>query len=504
MSSETKTYHDSLHRDIHQGLTGLIAYRGIWSDPVLQSFRVLVTELRQVPGAKTGVTDPTISDSALPLTGKGQVAMAYFGFLSELLSSSTTRPSAGVGTLWQEHILDVILSCPSLVMEALCREDELQGGVYNQAIEHDLKLLSHLFWAFEDGLGQLILDIIGDVHIPKSGLLERLHGGLDLEGALKPRGGTCKDTPAESFQKNAPTGGQSLSAEEVLAAAACELKKQFCETRNWAKLLPALVGYHFRYGIGEYNRYAAFTWNSGLEDGLVGIKASDPIRLHELSGYEEQVQQVVQNTQRFLAGLPAHNLLLYGDRGTGKSSTVKGLLHRFTDQGLRLVEVGRGDLGGLHRLMEHMGRSSLRFILFIDDLSFEEDETEFKELKSVLEGSVVSQPENVRVYATSNRRHLVKERFSDVEGKDEVRWQDTVQEKLSLSDRFGQTIVYPSPDQKTYLAIVEHLAELAQLPIGKDELRARALQWTLWHNERSGRTARQFIDELQAEMQLKS
>lgn len=502
MSSETNTCYGSLHRDVHQGLRGLIAYRGIWSDSVLQSFRALLTEVYQVSEAKTSIL--TISDSALPPTHKEQVAVAYFSFLSELLSSSTARPSAGVGTLWQEHLLDVILSYPSTVMEALCCHDGSNRGIYSQAIEHDLKLLSYLFWAFEDGLGQLILEVIGDAPMPGIELLEKLHGGLYLERTSELRIGTCENLHANACVKNDLSAGSSPSAEEVLAAAAHKLKTLFYETEDWAELLPALVDYHSRYGIGEYNRYAAFTWHSGLEDGLVGIKVSDPIRLHELSGYEEQVQQVVQNTQRFLAGLPAHNLLLYGDRGTGKSSTVKGLLHRFADQGLRLVEVGRGGLGGLHKLMEHLGSSSLRFILFIDDLSFEEDETEFKELKSVLEGSVVSQPENVRVYATSNRRHLVKERFSDAEGKDEVRWQDTLQEKLSLSDRFGQTIVYPSPDQKTYLAIVEHLAELAQLPIGKEELRTRALQWTLWHNERSGRTARQFIDELQAEMQLKS
>ena len=503
MSSETNTYHDSLHRDVEQGLRGLIAYRGIWDDAVLRSFRSLVTELRTVPVVKDSVNDSASSESALSAFGD-RVAMAYFNFLSELLSSSTAKPSADIGTLWQEHLLDVILFCPSLVMEALCREGEPQGGVYDEAIEHDLKLLSKLFWAFEDGLGQLILDTIGDAPIPESGLLERLHGGLNLEGTGKLRSEVSKDPSTEAASENTLTGGSSPSAEEVLIVAARELKGGFYQTRNWAELLPSLVDYHSRYGTGEYARCAAFTWHSGFEGGLVGIRVSDPIRLHVLSGYEEQVQQVVQNTQRFLEGLPAHNLLLYGDRGTGKSSTVKGLLHRFAYQGLRLVEVGRGDLGGLHKLMDHLGRCSLRFVLFIDDLSFEDDETEFKELKSVLEGSVVSQPGNVRVYATSNRRHLIKERFSDVASKDEVRWQDTVQEKLSLSDRFGRTIVYPSPDQKTYLAIVEHLAELAELPIGKEELRARALQWTLWHNERSGRTARQFIDELQAELHSKS
>lgn len=502
MSTKTNICYHSLYRNVNRGLNGLLVYRAIWDDSVFQSFRSLVSGLGPVMEIETSVNDSTIGESAFPAF-RAQVAMAYLAFLSELLSSSTARPSLGIGTLWQERVLDAILASQSPVIEALCLGNRPQEHVYAQAVEHDLMLLSHLFSAFENGLGRLLWKVIGDAAMPGVDFLEKLHGGLSLERVPESRSEARKDPSAETCPENALMGRQS-SAEEILTTAAHEIKGRFYQRENWAELLPDLMDYHSRYGIGEYNRCAAFTWHSDLEGGLVGVKATDPIRLDELSGYEEQVQQVVQNTQRFLQGLPAHNLLLYGDRGTGKSSTVKGLLHRFVDQGLRLVEVGRGSLGGLHKLMEHLGRSSLRFILFIDDLSFEDDETEFKELKSVLEGSVVSQPENVRVYATSNRRHLITERFSDAAREDEVRWQDTIQEKLSLSDRFGLTIVYPSPDQKTYIAIVEHLAELAQLPIAKDELRARALQWTLWHNERSGRTARQFIDELQAELQSKA
>jgi uncharacterized protein len=212
---------------------------------------------------------------------------------------------------------------------------------------------------------------------------------------------------------------------------------------------------------------------------------------------------LLRNTERFLAGLPAHHVLLYGPPGTGKSSTVKAVLNEYADRGLRLVEVAKEDLGALPRVLENLRGRGPRFVLFVDDLSFEEHEVEYKSLKALLEGSVEEPPENVRVYATSNRRNLIRERFSDRDeggANDDVHARDTMQEKLSLSARFGLRVTFPAPDQQRYLEIITGLARRRGIKIPDEQLEEQAMLWDRWHAGRSGRTARQFVDELEAEL----
>ncbi|MDQ3568189.1 MAG: ATP-binding protein, partial [Actinomycetota bacterium] len=213
-------------------------------------------------------------------------------------------------------------------------------------------------------------------------------------------------------------------------------------------------------------------------------------------------EPLIRNTERFLSGLPAHHALLYGLPGTGKSSTVKAILNEYAEQGLRLVEVAKQDLAELPRVLDVLRRRGPRFILFVDDLSFEEHEIEYKALKALLEGSVSEPPENVRVYATSNRRNIVRESFSDREGgaDDDIHARDTMQEKLSLVARFGLRLTFPPPDRRLYLEIVTGLARERGLEISGLELAERAALWDQWHAGRSGRTARQFVDELEAEL----
>ena len=221
------------------------------------------------------------------------------------------------------------------------------------------------------------------------------------------------------------------------------------------------------------------------------------MRLAGLISYEREREPLILNTERFLAGLPAHHALLYGPPGTGKSSTVKAVLNEYADEGLRLVEVKKEDLGALASVLGILRGRGPRFVLFVDDLSFEEHEVEYKALKALLEGSVEEPPENVRVYATSNRRNLIRETFSDREDGDDVHAHDTMQEKLSLAARFGLRLTFPSPNQTRYLEIVAGLAKDRGLEIPEETLRERALLWDRWHAGRSGRTARQFVDELQ-------
>jgi hypothetical protein len=272
---------------------------------------------------------------------------------------------------------------------------------------------------------------------------------------------------------------------------------------DWAAAIEALAAYYRKSGVGMLAQYRSLRWQAGQ---LVGISYPDPVRLTELVGYESQRETLIKNTEALLAGYAALHVLLYGSRGSGKSSLVKALIHKYGDLGLRLIEVAKADLKDLLAIVEPLRAAPQKFIIFVDDLSFEEDEDAYKALKVVLEGNASARPQNVVVYATSNRRHLIREFFGDRPrpSDSEVHAWDTVQEKLSFSDRFGLTLTFEPADQTTYLAIVRHLAQQAEIELAPQELDYRALQWATRHNGRSGRTARQFIDFLRAELAVAS
>jgi len=257
-----------------------------------------------------------------------------------------------------------------------------------------------------------------------------------------------------------------------------------------------LVQGYRQQGVGIWGRYRAFRWQQGIQ----GIEYPDPIRLEALQGYDRQKQQLCVNTEALIAGQSPLHVLLYGARGTGKSSLVKAMVNRYGDRGLRLVEVSRADLVHLPEILEILRGQPHPFILFVDDLSFEADETEFKHLKVLLEGDIAAQPPHVRLYATTNRRHLIREMFSDrpQPAQEEVHAWDTVQEKLSLGDRFGLTLTFQPFNQREYLATVEHLIHQTSISGDPQAIRRQALIWAQAQNGFSGRTARQFVDSLQA------
>jgi uncharacterized protein len=268
--------------------------------------------------------------------------------------------------------------------------------------------------------------------------------------------------------------------------------------QNWGELVDDLARYYQQTGVGIFGKYRAFRW----QDRPIGIGHPDRIDLDDLIGYDLQKDTLINNTKSLLLGKPALNILLYGGKGTGKSSLVKGLLNYFPDSQLRLLEVSKSAMINLPTILDRLADFPQKFIIFIDDLSFEADDEAFKALKVVLEGSIIARPKNVVVYATSNRRHLVREYFADrprPQDADEIQMWDTVQEKLSFSDRFGITLTFEPADQPKYLEIVHHLATSAKLLMEPDELDRQALQWATRHNGRSGRTARQFVDYLLGE-----
>ncbi len=250
----------------------------------------------------------------------------------------------------------------------------------------------------------------------------------------------------------------------------------------------------FTKGYGIFAKYSVFS----LKDHVITpVLTPDPQRLSQLPAYEAQRKLVIDNTLALLKGRPAANCLLYGDAGTGKSSTVKAVLNEYSDKGLRLIELKKSQLHELPDVMESISDNPLKFIIFIDDLSFSADDSDFGALKAVLEGSVSSRASNAVIYATSNRRHLVKESFSDRSG-DDIHARDTREELASLSERFGLKVTFLKPDKDTYLKIVEYLAGQYGISYDKDELFVKAEAYALRRSGRSGRAARHFIEMLKS------
>lgn len=242
-------------------------------------------------------------------------------------------------------------------------------------------------------------------------------------------------------------------------------------------------------GFGIFAKYHAFS----LKDGkLAPIKNPDPQRLSQLSGYGLEREKIIANTLALLRDKPAPNALLYGDAGTGKSSTVKAIVNEYRDMGLRLIELTKAQLGELPTVIEKIAGNPLKFIIFIDDISFSADDDNFSALKAVLEGSSAAKTPNMTIYCTSNRRHLVKESFSDRSG-DDVHSSDTREEQISLSERFGLRVLFQKPNKDTYLQIVENLAEEYGIEATPDLL-ARAEAYALRRSGRSGRAAKHFIE----------
>lgn len=265
--------------------------------------------------------------------------------------------------------------------------------------------------------------------------------------------------------------------------------------------IPKRIHWHEKNGAGLLSAHAFFIWDGA---SLSPVINPDPVTLDKLYLLENQKEMAVKNTKMFLSGKAANNILFYGDRGTGKSSLVKALANQFSNEGLRLVEVPKKHLEQIPVITAELSGRGLKFILFVDDLAFENNEEKFTALKAVLEGGLEYRPANILLYATSNRRHLVKESFTERKGiysdnpDEEIRARDGLQEKLSLADRFGITIVFSSPLKKEYLQVIRKMAEEENLQTDPVLLEQKAMQWEMAYNGMSPRTARQFINWMKA------
>ncbi|MEE3717545.1 ATP-binding protein [Tumidithrix elongata RA019] len=377
---------------------------------------------------------------------------------------------AQTGQSWRDYILQQILTADNPFSQQAQKRDfaSLPNDLV-AAAKHDLRILQKISNLGGETLTQWIEELASDDF--------KLEDWVEWSGT-----------------NSAFARGRS----ELLSS----LIRNFQSSNDWTELVESLAEAYRQNGTGLFAEYVAFRWQAGK---LLGLAYPDYVNALDLVGYETQRNALLKNTEFLLAGYAALNVLLYGSRGSGKSSLVKSLLHQYGDRGLRLIEVARSDLKDLLAIMEVLRNAPQKFILFVDDLSFEKEEDDYKALKVLLEGNLNAKPANIVVYATSNRRHLLREYFGDrprPSATEEVHPWDTVQEKMSLSDRFGLVLTFEPSDQDTYLKIVHHLAHKAGIDLTAEDLEFRALQWATRHNGRSGRTAQQFIDFLHGELQI--
>ena len=276
----------------------------------------------------------------------------------------------------------------------------------------------------------------------------------------------------------------------------CELSDQLANAETLEAFTEYMVSFYKEFGVGKLGLHKAFrVAHVGDDVQIEPITNIAHVKLEDLVGYEIPKKKLIDNTEAFVEGRSANNCLLFGDAGTGKSSSIKAILNRYYDRGLRIIEVYKHQFQDLNEVIAQIKNRNYKFIIYMDDLSFEEFEIEYKYLKAVIEGGLEKKPDNILIYATSNRRHLIKESFRDNEElHGDLHSNDTIQEKLSLVSRFGVTIYFGSPDKKEFQQIVRTLAERNGIDMPEDQLLLEANKWELSHGGLSGRTAQQFVD----------
>ena len=361
----------------------------------------------------------------------------------------------------------------------LCAADCCINGEKQQAVEKYCEFIS-LLYQHTDDLTQLILKLV----------LEDENLFILKKGENLPTAGVLEECLANELQTLQELS--QIPCTELTAKLDTDIFLPEYKTHkvDFSQVYADRVHHIGEVGYGIYSRYNVFV----MADGKIKpVEYPDPIRLSQLSNYQSEREEVIKNTLALLSGKPANNVLLYGDCGTGKSSTVKAIANEYACKGLRLIELKKKQLHEIPSIVETVSKNPLKFIIFIDDLSFTEDDNDFAALKAILEGSVSSTASNLAIYATSNRRHLVRETFSARQG-DEIHFKDTVQELLSLSDRFGLTVIFQRPDKKTFLNVVSDIAKQYELDVPQEDLFRQAEAYALSRGGRSPRVAKQFVE----------
>ncbi len=294
-----------------------------------------------------------------------------------------------------------------------------------------------------------------------------------------------------------PIGRNPSNEDARKNALITELSDRLSSSRDFDEFYQTVKAFYTENGVGFFGINKAFYMKDDGE--IVPVSNIKEASFDKIRGYDAQKHKLIKNTEAFVSGGVGNNVLLYGDSGTGKSTSIKAVLNMFFDKGLRMIQVQKHQFVHLGALTETLKSRNYRFVLYMDDLSFEDFEVEYKYLKAAIEGGLQEKPENVLIYATSNRRHIIKETFTEREGGDDIHRNESIQEKISLSERFGLMIYYPKPTQSEFLDMALYLAELDGLDLADDVIIAEAKKWGVAHGGLSGRTAEQFINFMKAE-----
>ncbi|MCR5747146.1 MAG: ATP-binding protein [Lachnospiraceae bacterium] len=403
-----------------------------------------------------------LNDMITLFEGKGDPSLAYAA-AGKLITMATER--GFYGNLWHDFLTYLLANNENAFSKA-CEIRGASEGTLNDIAMHDMGVFYQMFfYNIED--------------------IDRRYD-VDCFSML-----TDFNMPTEGYMFNRRIRDHICTLSENLAMSA---------DPGEMKLL--VENFYKDFGVGLFGLHKAFKIHENPNNNdfdIVPIKRVAHVKLEDLVGYELQKEKLIANTEAFLSGLPANNCLLYGDSGTGKSSSIKGIMNKYYGKGLRIIELYKHQFRFLNDIMAILKERNYCFIIYMDDLSFEDQEIEYKYLKAVIEGGLEKKPNNVLIYATSNRRHLIHEGFKDKLDRsetDDIHESDTVEEKLSLYHRFGMTIYYGKPTPKEFKQIVTTLAEKHSVHMDEEDLLLKANRWEIEHGGLSGRTARQFIDHI--------
>ena len=370
------------------------------------------------------------------------------------------------GNLWHCYLANLLVNNENSYSKACEIRGEVSGTI-NQAALHDIEIFKE-FYDFD------FAPVMESLQVREYAML------CDYEASMQ----------------------ESKVYNTRICARICELAERFNKDHTPGEMKETLTEFYREYGVGKFGLHKSFRIvhdDKGVH--IEPILNIAHVKLSDLVGYELAKKKLVDNTEAFVNGKKANNCLLYGDAGTGKSSSIKGIVNEYYDRGLRIIEVYKHQFQDLNDVISQIKNRNYKFIIYMDDLSFEDFEIEYKYLKAVIEGGLEKKPENVLIYATSNRRHLVREKFSDKEDReDDLHRGDTVAEKLSLVSRFGVTIYFGAPNKKQFQEIVTTLAERYGITMEEEKLLLEANKWEIAHGGLSGRTAQQFIDYLLGQM----
>ncbi len=385
----------------------------------------------------------------------------FFSCMNELLELSECH--GFYGNLWHTFLTFLLANGENVYSTSCEIKGEIKGSL-NLAAEHDLEIFKELF-------------------------------DYDFTEMMQVLNGECFSILLN--YENAQD--ERLVFNRRIRDRICNLSRELEQAVDVQVFKRCVTSFYREFGVGKLGLHKAFRvehTNDGRAE-IVPITNIAHVHLDDLIGYESEKQKLIDNTKAFVEGKRANNCLLYGDAGTGKSSSIKAILNQYYDQGLRMIEVYKHQFQDLNEVIAQIKNRNYKFIIYMDDLSFEEFEIEYKYLKAVIEGGLEKKPDNILIYATSNRRHLVRETFRDKQDRDEeLHTNDTVQEKLSLVARFGVKIYFASPTQKAFQKIVTELAKRNHISMPEEELLLEVNKWELSHGGMSGRTAQQFIDYL--------